>query len=160
MGAIEFWFEFSSTCSYPATMRIEALAGSVGHTAEWTPFPSGPFLHLQQGLTESQINAFPVRCKDTRRGLARGALIPDPGVIAHCIESGGHQSAPVSAWSGSDKIRAELKANTGKAIRRCVFGSPTFSAGDGEMFWGNDRLEDAIAWQDVPRKVMSIGGPK
>jgi len=66
----------------------------------------------------------------------------------------------VLARSRSAEIKAELKANTEEAIRRGVFGSPTFFAGDGEMFWGNDRLEDAIAWQDAPRKVMSIGGPK
>jgi 2-hydroxychromene-2-carboxylate isomerase len=28
--AVEFWFEFASTCSYPATLRIEALARSQG----------------------------------------------------------------------------------------------------------------------------------
>jgi 2-hydroxychromene-2-carboxylate isomerase len=27
-----------------------------------------------------------------------------------------------------------------------VFGAPTFFSEDGEMFWGNDRLEQALAW--------------
>jgi 2-hydroxychromene-2-carboxylate isomerase len=27
-----------------------------------------------------------------------------------------------------------------------IFGSPTFVA-RGELFWGDDRLDDAIAWQ-------------
>lgn len=26
-----------------------------------------------------------------------------------------------------------------------IFGAPTFVVGD-ELFWGNDRLEDALAW--------------
>lgn len=30
MGAIEFWYEFGSTYSYPAAMRIEPLAGGGG----------------------------------------------------------------------------------------------------------------------------------
>jgi 2-hydroxychromene-2-carboxylate isomerase len=27
-----------------------------------------------------------------------------------------------------------------------IFGAPTFVTPDGELFWGNDRLENAIAW--------------
>jgi 2-hydroxychromene-2-carboxylate isomerase len=27
-----------------------------------------------------------------------------------------------------------------------IFGAPTFFAEDGEMFWGNDRLEQALDW--------------
>ena len=92
--------------------------------------------------------------------FARGAMISEPDVIARCVESAGQDSGAVLARSGSDEIKAELKANTEEAIRRGVFGSPTFFAGDGEMFWGNDRLEDAIAWQNAPRKVMSIGGTR
>ncbi len=30
-------------------------------------------------------------------------------------------------------------------MARGIFGAPTFVVGD-ELFWGNDRLEDAIAW--------------
>jgi 2-hydroxychromene-2-carboxylate isomerase len=36
-----------------------------------------------------------------------------------------------------------LREQTQTAARRGVFGAPTFFVGD-EMFWGNDRLEDAI----------------
>jgi 2-hydroxychromene-2-carboxylate isomerase len=34
---------------------------------------------------------------------------------------------------------------TEEAKRLGIFGSPTFVV-DRELFWGNDRLEDAIAW--------------
>jgi 2-hydroxychromene-2-carboxylate isomerase len=27
-----------------------------------------------------------------------------------------------------------------------IFGAPTFVVDDGELFWGDDRLEDALAW--------------
>ncbi|WP_437304779.1 2-hydroxychromene-2-carboxylate isomerase [Sorangium sp. So ce388] len=40
--------------------------------------------------------------------------------------------------------RARLRAFSEEAIRRKIFGAPTFFVGD-EMFWGNDRLEDALA---------------
>ena len=45
-------------------------------------------------------------------------------------------------------------------MRRGVFGSPTFFADDGEMFWGNDRLEDAFDWLAAPLQIMSIGGTR
>ena len=31
------------------------------------------------------------------------------------------------------------------AIKRGIFGARSFTVGD-ELFWGNDRLEDALAW--------------
>lgn len=37
-----------------------------------------------------------------------------------------------------------LRRQTEEARRRGIFGAPTFFAGE-EMFWGDDRLEDAIA---------------
>lgn len=35
---LQFWFEFASTYSYPAAMRIEPLAKARGVTVEWRPF--------------------------------------------------------------------------------------------------------------------------
>ncbi|WP_437655670.1 DsbA family protein [Sorangium sp. So ce1182] len=44
----------------------------------------------------------------------------------------------------SEARKARLRAFSEEAIRRKIFGGPTFFVGD-EMFWGNDRLEDALA---------------
>jgi 2-hydroxychromene-2-carboxylate isomerase len=44
----------------------------------------------------------------------------------------------------SDSNKARLRAATEEAQRRGVFGAPTFFVGE-EMFWGNDRLDDALA---------------
>lgn len=38
-----------------------------------------------------------------------------------------------------------LRKRTEAAVARGMFGAPSFVVGD-ELFWGNDRLEDAIAW--------------
>lgn len=35
---------------------------------------------------------------------------------------------------------------TRRTPRHGIFGSPSFVTEDGEMFWGDDRLEEAIAW--------------
>jgi 2-hydroxychromene-2-carboxylate isomerase len=38
-----------------------------------------------------------------------------------------------------------LRRRTEDAMTRGMFGAPSFVVGD-ELFWGNDRLEDAVAW--------------
>ena len=43
------------------------------------------------------------------------------------------------------EIKAQLRANTSEAERLGIFGAPDFLIG-GELFFGQDRLEDAIAW--------------
>ena len=45
----------------------------------------------------------------------------------------------------SYRIIEKYNNNTAKAKINNVFGSPTFIVGD-ELFWGDDRLEDAIQW--------------
>ena len=45
----------------------------------------------------------------------------------------------------SSKIIEKYNNNTNEAKISNVFGSPTFKVGD-ELFWGDDRLEDAIQW--------------
>jgi 2-hydroxychromene-2-carboxylate isomerase len=42
-----------------------------------------------------------------------------------------------------NKLR--LREQTEAARAKGIFGAPTFFVGD-EMFWGNDRLEDALAF--------------
>ncbi|MET0980899.1 MAG: 2-hydroxychromene-2-carboxylate isomerase [Telluria sp.] len=61
---------------------------------------------------------------------ALGGLVPDP------------EASLATALAPENKLR--LRANTEAAAARGIFGAPTFFVGD-EMFWGNDRLEDAIA---------------
>jgi len=47
--------------------------------------------------------------------------------------------------AGGDEARQALRRQVDRARERGVFGAPTFFADD-EMFWGNDRLEDALEW--------------
>ncbi|SKA33320.1 2-hydroxychromene-2-carboxylate isomerase [Enhydrobacter aerosaccus] len=47
------------------------------------------------------------------------------------------------AQARSDDIKGRLRQQTEQARAQGVFGAPTFFVGD-EMFWGNDRLEDAF----------------
>ena len=52
-------------------------------------------------------------------------------------------AAELIAKAQSESIKARLREQTDTAMRRKVFGAPTFFA-RGQMFWGNDRLEDAL----------------
>lgn len=47
-----------------------------------------------------------------------------------------------AALSEANKLK--LREQTAAAKERGIFGAPTFFAGD-TMFWGNDRLDDALA---------------
>src|SRR5262249_3466832 len=44
----------------------------------------------------------------------------------------------------STEVKDLLRRRTEEAVARGVFGAPSFFA-NGELFWGDDRLEDAIA---------------
>lgn len=192
---ITFWYEFASTYSYPAAMRIERLAAEAGVAVAWRPFLVGPLFHEQQGLTDSPFNSFPVKgaymwrdlervcdleglplvrpSQFPRNGLqaARIAIvgledgwtpafsqavyqanfvddqdISDPAVLAPLIASVGAGPEHVLAAAASDPVKARLKDHVAEARRLGVFGAPSFVTADGELFWGNDRLEQALDW--------------
>ena len=198
---IEFWFEFASTYSYPAAMRIEKVAGAAGMSVVWKPMLLGPLFHAQQGLEDSPFNAFPVKGQYMWRDLERtcideglplkkpeifpqnglkaarivlalpdaarpdfvravykanfveGEVISDEAFLEGLLIRLGHSPDGVLERAASDAVKAGLKKNTEEAAARGVFGAPTFFAPDGEMFWGNDRLEQAVRWA---RKVKNV----
>jgi 2-hydroxychromene-2-carboxylate isomerase len=54
-------------------------------------------------------------------------------------------AAELLAQAQSDPIKNRLREQTETAKQRKIFGAPTFFV-SGEMFWGNDRLEDALQY--------------
>ena len=50
--------------------------------------------------------------------------------------------------ANSKELIKEYQSQTENAIHKGVFGSPTFIV-NGEVFWGDDRLEDAIFWSKL-----------
>jgi 2-hydroxychromene-2-carboxylate isomerase len=75
-------------------------------------------------------------------GHAAGA---EPNVTDSLREIGQNRDR-VLARAHSDEIGRAYAAATDEARALGLFGVPTFVA-RGELFWGDDRLEDAIAWQ-------------
>ena len=70
MPEIEFWYEFASTYSYPAAMRIEKVAGAKGVAVRWRPFLLGPIFGAQ-GWNDSPFNIYPAKGKNMWRDLER-----------------------------------------------------------------------------------------
>ena len=68
---LEFWFEFASTYSYPAAMRIEEAARKADIDIAWRPFLLGPLLKSQQGLADSPFNVVPEKGAYMWRDVAR-----------------------------------------------------------------------------------------
>jgi 2-hydroxychromene-2-carboxylate isomerase len=68
----------------------------------------------------------------------------EPNLSASLNEIGCDPSDAIST-AQSKRIADALELSTDEAMRLGVFGSPTFVVGD-EVFWGDDRLEDAILW--------------
>ena len=194
MKTLEFWYEFASTYSYPAAMRIERLAEAAGVPLRWRPFLLGPIFGAQ-GWNDSPFNIYPAKGRYMWRDLTRiceaeglplklppyafpqnglkaarialtldesgmlGAFsravytanfaeqknIADDAVLAEILERLNENAETVLAAANTPENKAALKAQTDEAMARGIFGAPSFTVGD-ELFWGNDRLEDALTW--------------
>jgi len=80
-----------------------------------------------------------------RNWFQRGEETGSESNLSHSLREVGQDPARVLALAESDATRALLVQETEEAKRLGIFGSPTFVVGR-ELFWGDDRLEDAIAW--------------
>ena len=65
-----------------------------------------------------------------------------------CAKELGLKYDELLSASFSKEVSEEYKTNTIEAEKLGVFGAPSFSVGD-ELFWGDDRLEDAIAFSII-----------
>jgi 2-hydroxychromene-2-carboxylate isomerase len=65
--------------------------------------------------------------------------------LSESLREIGQDPARALARADSEEAKAALAAQTDAARELGIFGSPTFSIGR-ELFWGDDRLEDAISW--------------
>lgn len=191
---LDFWFEFASTYSYPAAMRIGALARDRGVTVRWRPFLLGPVFKAQ-GWDNSPFNIYPVKGRYMWRDLERicaasglpfvrpeafpqntilaarvalvafaegwgedfsravygaefgeGRDIGKPEAITGIVSALGHDAEAVIVRAQGDDNKLTLRKNTEDAQTLGLFGAPSFVTADGEMFWGNDRLEAALDW--------------
>ncbi|QCK87942.1 2-hydroxychromene-2-carboxylate isomerase [Phreatobacter aquaticus] len=191
---VDFFYEFASTYSYPAAMRIDRVAEAAGVTVNWRPFLLGP-IFAAAGMTTSPFNTQPAKgrymwrdleriCQADRLALKRpdpfpqnsllaariaqalpddgkraafsravyvaefgeGADIAVPETLGRILEKLGIPAAPLIVQAGSDSVKQALRAAVDEAKAHGMFGAPNVVTSDGELFWGNDRLDAAIAW--------------
>ncbi len=75
--------------------------------------------------------------------FGEGANIFDRNVLAHILSNLGVDAEGCLDEIKSPELKERLKVQTAKAQDLGIFGAPSFIAG-GELFWGNDRLEQAL----------------
>jgi 2-hydroxychromene-2-carboxylate isomerase len=192
MASMEFWFDFASTYSYVAAMRVEDACARAGVELSYRPFLLGPIFHELLGIKDSPFNVERVRGRYMWRDLERlcekhgipwrkpsvfprhsvlaarvacsaGTLsgpvvralfranfaedkdISDPAIVRAVVDSAGGDGARSLELAQTPEVKSLLRASTAEAREKGFFGAPDFVVG-GEMFFGQDRLEDAIAW--------------
>ena len=98
---------------------------------------------MTAALTEPWCGAF-ARAVFTAQ-FVRGEDISSDHVLWTAIDACDADPAHWLTRAHEDDIKADLRARTEQAQEYGIFGAPSFRVGN-ELFWGDDRLEDAIAW--------------
>ncbi len=82
--------------------------------------------------------------------FARDQDIADVGRLGEILAEIDMPGAAVLARAQAPEIKDALKAQTAEALERGLFGAPAFTTADGELFWGFDRMDQALAWAAKP----------
>ena len=80
-----------------------------------------------------------------RANFAQDREIGDPVEIRAILNSLGQPGAELVEQARSPENKRRLHDRTQRARELGIFGAPSFVVGD-ELFWGNDRLEEALRW--------------
>lgn len=78
-----------------------------------------------------------------RANFAEDRDIADAAVLGEALERLGEPAEPWLARAAEPATRQRLRERVDLARERGIFGAPSFVVG-GELFWGNDRLEEAL----------------
>jgi 2-hydroxychromene-2-carboxylate isomerase len=106
----------------------------VGQGQDWIPEFCRQVMHLNFGLDQD---------------------INQPDILAAILDDLGQSSGDIIARANSDEIKSSLRKQTELAKEKGVFGAPTFFVGT-EMFWGNDRLDDALVYASSQINCTSV----
>ena len=79
----------------------------------------------------------------------RGEDISSEDVLREVIRACGEDPDHWLTLAQSEACKTRLRVHTEQARDHGIFGAPSFMVAD-ELFWGDDRLEDAIAWALAP----------
>ena len=82
--------------------------------------------------------------------FGEGGVISDDAPIREILTELGHDADALVERAQADDNKLAPRRQVERAASLGIFGAPTFVAEDGEMFWGHDRLEDALLWAARP----------
>jgi 2-hydroxychromene-2-carboxylate isomerase len=111
------------------------------------PFPQHSVLAARVGLAALERGWGEDFCRAVFRAqFGDGRRIDDVATISGILADLKIAPAAVLEAAQSDAIKTRLRAQTEAAQQLGLFGAPSFTTADGELFWGNDRLEQALRW--------------
>ena len=111
------------------------------------PYPVDPDELANRVASLSSVEGW---CPEYTRAMYRTWFVEsktpgNPEDLRTLLRQLGKDPDAVIAKANSQEIRDRYAAETDAARSLGIFGSPTFAWGS-EIFWGDDRLEDAIEW--------------
>jgi 2-hydroxychromene-2-carboxylate isomerase len=71
--------------------------------------------------------------------------IADAAVVAELLRTAGQDAPALLERTSSPDVKQALRERTAEASRIGIFGAPDFVV-RGELFFGQDRLDDAVRW--------------
>jgi 2-hydroxychromene-2-carboxylate isomerase len=111
------------------------------------PFPQNSLLPARValfGLAQGWGEDFSVAVYHAQ--FVEDGRIDEPHTLAEILSRLNVDADAALEAAQSDDVKSRLRAEVEAAQRLGVFGAPSFTTGDGELFWGNDRLERALLW--------------
>jgi len=138
---------------YPAKGRymvrdLERSAAALGTTFKLPKqFPSNSLLAARLavvGCEEGWVAPFSRRVFEQE--FAGEADISDKSVLAGILGELNLAPEPLFERAAQDDVKSKLRSSTEHAISLGIFGAPSFVTVDGELFWGDDRLDQALRW--------------
>ena len=125
--------------------RIARARGLVFRLPE--PFPQNGLLAARLALAGLEEGWWPAFIRSVfSLEFAEQQNIAERSTLATALAAAEAPEAQAFARAESPEIKAKLRANTEEAQARGIFGAPSFTTESGELFWGDDRLEDALLW--------------
>jgi 2-hydroxychromene-2-carboxylate isomerase len=126
---------------------LERLAADLGLPFRRPdPFPQNSLAALVAvlGLTHGWGEDFSVAVFHAQ--FVDGRRIDDAATLAAILSDLKVDAKAALDAAQSDNNKLRLRAQTEEAQRLGIFGAPSFTTASGELFWGNDRLEQALSW--------------
>uniref|UniRef100_E1TER4 2-hydroxychromene-2-carboxylate isomerase n=1 Tax=Burkholderia sp. (strain CCGE1003) TaxID=640512 RepID=E1TER4_BURSG len=113
----------------------------------WTrpsAFPRAALLALRVALLGAQREWIAAYCREImQQNFVHDRDIGSVEVVSEALAKLGLPAQQIIADAQSDANKLRLREQTEAAAAKGIFGAPTFFVGN-EMFWGNDRLDDAL----------------